>query len=64
MARQWNTWWFWPLAVFGGIPWAGGALQYFHNHAAREGYEAALADIAVGAVDYSGRPKRQNLPNV
>ncbi len=38
--------WFWVIGLFVGIPWLGALSNCFHTVWCREGYEAALTDMA------------------
>ena len=46
--------WFWIVSFFVGIPWLGALSNCFHILWCREGYEAALSDMAWRELDRRG----------
>ena len=49
LAHQWNAWWFWPLLLFGGIPWVALVSNFFDTFSSRKAYNAAIDDV-IGTV--------------
>lgn len=46
--------WFWAVGLFVGIPWLGALSNCFHTVWCREGYDAALTDMAWRESDRRG----------